>query len=341
LAVALGLASVIPQIPAGDALARARALSELGVRYRRLAPVAESLGLFTITGSWVLRAALALAACCVLLRMVESAWRVATRGGGAAQASQIATGRLAGASRSRDAIALTAYGGAVLLITGLLITQVWGWEATGIALQGQGRVPLPGEDAWMAYGDDGRVSVSAGLQTRDIEHGPGAVVEAVGADGALLWLKRGHDAPATRVLQLALTTDPDLETRDVLFAIPEVNLVARVAPLTDAAGSATGELVVQAYRSSSGELVGERAVRGRSSLSVGEVMIEVKVIPYARTTAHYSPGRWSAVAGVIALLIGVVSAIGSEIVLAIRDSDDRDRPAAFEDEARQAESRGT
>jgi hypothetical protein len=206
--------------------------------------------------------------------------------------------------------------GAILIVTGLVITHVWGWEATEVALQSQGPVVLPGRDAWVIYSSDGRASVSAGLQGHLLEYGPGATVRATSADGTQLALRRGHAAPDVTVLYLALTQDPELATRDALFAIPAVNLIVRVSPVTDAAGELTEQLQVQAYRSSTGELATEEVVRGHMSVPVGEVRLEIDAGPYAQITALYSPGRWPALIGVAILLAGIVSTVVLEASLA-------------------------
>jgi hypothetical protein len=198
-------------------------------------------------------------------------------------------------------------------MAGLAVTQAWGWEATAVALRGQGRVDLPGRDAWVAYVDGGRIATSAGLQQRLVEQGPGVTVRAVDPQGTYLTLRRGHDAPAATVLHLALTRDPDLATRDALFAIPDVSLVARTAPMADDNGHLTGQITVQAYRSSTGELAAEAVVEEEVSLPVGSVTLEVTVVPYVTVAALYSPGRWPAVSGLILLLVGIVWSIAGQI----------------------------
>ena len=206
------------------------------------------------------------------------------------------------------------------MIAGLAITQIRGWEVTATALQGDGPIALPGRDGWVAYGEDGRVATSAGLQVRDVDWGPGVRVRAIGPEGELLQVRQRPDEALTTELGLALTRDPDLATRDALFTIPQANLIIRVAPLPlDSADTdAADRVLVQAYRSPSGDLAAEEIVRGRASVPVRDVELQLDSTPYAMVTVGRNPGRWPTIAGLVVVLAGIAAAISRQATVGRR-----------------------
>jgi len=328
IAAALAVSAMVPQIPGGDAITRARTLSSLHVRYGSLARVFESLGLLSIRQSWALRVLVGLATSCIVFRAIDLVWRFLASGEIPPEShstSSTSTSWL-WTQTGGDAIALGSHVGAILIVVGLAISQVWGWEVTAVAPRGDGRIALPGQDAWVAYDDEGRVTTSPGLRVRDAEFGPGARVRAIGPDGHLLRLRQGRDASPTTELSLALTLDPDLATRDALFTVPQANLIIRVAPLDGAAGTVTDQLLVQAYRSPSGELAAEARVRGSADVRVGDVTIKMDSVPYAMLTAGYSPGQLPTVAGVIIVLGAIVVTVARQATLGHRLQDGAREP---------------
>ena len=308
-AITLATAALIPQIPLGDAVAYARRISSLQARFGSATQAMRSLGLFSITRSWGFRTLVALIAGCTLLRSIEISGRSRGRAAGEPGGDAPAPSRCLWSAVAGDTLSLLAHAGGLLLIGGLVIAQVSGWQKQGIVLQAGSRVGLPGRDAWVAMTDEGLVSHSPGVRVLAEEWGPGALVRAVDAAGQQLELQQNPESKPALELPLALVRDPDLATRDAVVAIPEAQLIVRLLPQDGAKGDAPGGLIVQAYRSPSGELATEAVVVGDAAIEVGNVTLEIVGSPYVQLTVARNPGAWPTAVGVIVLLFGRVAKI--------------------------------
>ena len=325
IAAGLAIAAWLPQRPMADPVAYARWLSEVQARFGNAAPTMQALGLFTSTHSLGFRALLALLAGCLLLRLIESGDRLRQHremGEPAGEWHALADVRLPDVmddlhrwryrvlSRSplfqadrwpwADLFPLLAQGGALLFLTGLLITHLWGWRVEGLIVQRGQRVPLPGTEEWVALheGTD-RATHSPGIMTFVEERGPGVRADATDSSGRSLPLQQIAEADPVTQLTVPLTEDR-------YFAIPEAQLVARLTSQPGQVITAHSPVLVQVYRSPSGELVTDTVVAGKTALTVDDVTLAFTDVPYARLSAAFNPGLWPTSAGLVLLGAGML-----------------------------------
>jgi hypothetical protein len=188
------------------------------------------------------------------------------------------------------------------LLSGLLLSRLWGWQVEGLVLQDGQRTSLPGVGNWVALTENGGAVIhSSGVVAFFETRGPGVQVYAVG-DG---------DRPLE--IQLAAEAEPSSEvmiplTEDRYFAIPEAALIARLTPRSEEAYT---RVDVQVYRSPPGEMITETVTEkgGEASLAVEGVTMEFTPAPYALVTATYNPGRWAAGLGLVFLMVGVAQSV--------------------------------
>jgi len=325
IAVGLVIMSWLPQMPTADLAAYAQWLSEAHARYGKATSTLQTLGLFTITRSFGFRALLALLAGCLLLRLMESGnrlWRNREMAEPAGEWQPLADVRwpdvMSNLHRQRyrvvsapplfqadrwpwaDLFPLLAHGSALLLLVGLLLSHVWGWRVEGLIVPGGERIALPDAEKWVALDKDARkVTNSPGIVTFVEERGPGVRVSAAASSGRLLSLQQTAEAAPVTQPTVALTEDR-------YFAIPEAQLILRLTPQPGRAIEAHSPVLVQVYRSLSGQLITETVVEGDVELAVDDVTLEFASAPYARLTASFNPGLWPTGAGLVFLVVGLV-----------------------------------
>jgi hypothetical protein len=324
IAAGLVLATWLPQTPAADPVAYARWLSQAQARFGDSTPTLQTLGLFTITRSFGFRTLLALLAGCLLLRLIESIDRlrqhrwIAQPVGPWHTLVDVRLPDVMDDLRRRryrvlsetpllqadrwpwaELFPLLAHGGAILFLSGLLITHLWGWRVEGLIVQGNERVTLDGTEEWVALDADNlRATHSPGIVTSVEQRGPG-VRAAAGRAGRPLGLQQTADADPVDQLTVPLTEDQ-------YFAIPEAQLIVGLAPQPDQPIDAHTPVLVQVYRSPSGRLITETAVRGDAELTVDNVTLELTSVPYASLAAAFNPGLWPTAAGLVPLGAGIL-----------------------------------
>ena len=338
LAAAAGLVVTawLPQIPAADPVAYAQWLSETQARFGEATPTLRTLGLFTITHSLGFRALLSLLAGCLLLRLIEGGGRlqqhqrIARPAGEWRPLARTRLPKVVDDLRRRryrvssdpdaesplfqadrwpwaDWLPLLAHAGTLLLLIGLLVTHLWGWQVEGLIVQGGKRVTLPGTEEWIALDEDARNTThSPGIVTYVEERTPGVEVAAFDIMGSPLSLQRPSEANPVTQLTVALTEDQ-------YFAIPEAQLVIRLAAQPSHTTGAHSPVLVQVYRSPPGRLTTEAVVEGGTKLTVGDVTLELASVPYARITGTFNPGLWPSSAGIVLLIAGLLGSIARPV----------------------------
>ena len=327
LGIAVGLATTawLPQMPVADPVAYAQWFSKAQAHFGKATPTMQTLGLFTLTHSFGFRALLSFLAGCLLLRLIEGGYQIRQNRRMAKPAETwqgLTDVRLADVTdelRRRhyrvlsepplfqadrwpwaNLFPLLTGGGALLLLTGLLITHLWGWRVEGLIVQSGEQVTLPGTETWIALDDDAcNVTHSPGIVTFVEAYGPGLQASAADDTGRPLSLQQTTDADPVTQLTMALTEDQ-------YFAIPEARLILRLAPQPGHAIEAHSPVLVQVYLSPPGRLDTETVVEEKAELTVGEVTLEFTSVPYARLTATFNPGLWPTGAGLALLVVGVL-----------------------------------
>jgi hypothetical protein len=321
-AASLLLTSWIPQQPASDA-DYARWLSRVQTRFDVAVPAMRMLGLFHIIDSLGFRVLLALVSGCLLLRLVEDAdrlWRSREVTEPQGDWIEVSTRQLRPivkdlrrrryrVSKGRSVLQidrwpwarlfpLTVHVGALLLLGGLLLSRLWGWQIDGLILQEGERASLPGADNWVALAENGDTTVhSSGVVAFSERRGPGVLVRALDGEGQMLQIQLAAEAELSSEAMIALTEDR-------YFAIPEVGLIARLTPRS---AQAFTPVDVQIYRSPPGEMIAETVTEkgGEAKLTVEGVHVEFSPAPYALVTAIWNPGRWPAGFGLVLLMAGI------------------------------------
>ena len=331
-AVGLTMAGYIPQISADDPVRYARRLSEAQARFAGATPLLRSLGLFSITGSPGFRALLALLSGCLLIRLVDAAdllRRHRAPAEPAAQWQDIEAVNLVETARSlrrrgyrnlgqaprlqvdrwpwAHVFVLLSCMGALSLLGGLLLNDLWGWQRADVVIQGTEPVPLADGGKWVALGEDGRtVAHSPGMRTAITERGPGAEINAAGTGGRLLSLQQTAEGPAVTQLTVALAETLYSTAREALIAIPDARLVVRLLPQAESDIAPDAPVLIQVYSSPSGELLAERVMTEELDLSVSGVDLRMGSVPYTQLNAVFNPGFWPCGIGLVLLMVGLL-----------------------------------
>ncbi|MGD8998562.1 MAG: hypothetical protein PVH80_10670, partial [Anaerolineae bacterium] len=194
---------------------------------------------------------------------------------------------------------LLAHMGALLLLAGLILARLWGWQVEGLVLQNGQRVSLPGVGNWVALTENSSATIHSSRVAASLDgRGPGVQVRAVGNGGRPLQIQLATDTEPRSEVMIALT-------EDTYLAIPEAELIARLTPRST---QAYARVDVQVYRSPPGEMITETVTEegGEARLVVEGVTIELTPAPYALLTATHNPGRWPAALGLVLLMVGIV-----------------------------------
>ncbi len=301
LAAAVGLliAAWVSQAPTSNPAAYARWLSETQARFGGATQTMQALGLFGVARSFGFRALLALLGGILLLCLVECGERT-----------------FSDADRHGvlDMFPLLAHGGGLLLLIGLVIAHLWGWRVEGLIVRGGERTSVPGTASWVTLdGDTLNIAHSAGIAAFSEARGPGVRINATDAQGGPLALQRAEDDPRTE-LTLAIVEDQ-------LLAIPEAQLIVRLALQVGHPIEAHTPVLVQVYCYPPVRLETEAVVEGDTELTVDGARLHFTSVPYARVTATFNPGLWPTCIGIALAAVG----LGGRIVWSVR------RPKAGEE----------
>jgi len=323
IAVSVTLTAWIPQEPSADE-AYARWFSQMQARFGEMAPVMRALGLFNIVPSIGFRVLLALLSACLFLRLVErvdrlrqdremeepqGAWRETSGQDLPELLNSLRRRRYRVVNASSwfqvdrwpwsGVLSVMIHVGGLLLLMGLLLSHLLGWRVGGLIVQEGERRSLREAEAWVGLAEDGDdVRHSPGVATFIEERGPGVRVSATDGNGESLELLLSPEAEPRTELMIALT-------EDAYFAIPEAELIVRLAPRT---GDAYTRVEVQVFGSPTGEVISERLTDkgGHSAFTVEDVSLTFLSAPYARVVATHNPGRMPAGLGLTMLMIGIV-----------------------------------
>ncbi len=259
----------------------------------RLGPTAETLhrlGLLSLADSALPRLVFSVLAFVLIVRVTEGAetlWR--SRGH---------------SSRSEGVLALLAHAGALVLLVGLLIGQVWGWRVSGL-IEGEGTaLEVPGHGQVTLVREGARLGTDQpGVDVYVAGSGPQLTVRAVDEEGNPLGLQRSPREPYVTELTLPITPDAP----EVYFAIPQASLVVR-GTQRQAEVSAAAPILLQIFRAQSGELAGETELVGEAlTLSLEQARLQLTRSAYRILAVARDPGRWVKAAGIV---LGAVALLG-------------------------------
>ncbi len=324
VAVSLMLTTWIPQAPSPE-VDYARWFSQVHARFGGATPIMRGVGLFNVTGSFGFRLLLALLSGCLVLQLTEGAaglWQgdeAAEPEGDWEQLSEGGLDELLDDLRDEnyrtvdgsswcqvdrwpwaELSPLVTRTGALVILGGLLLSQLWGWQVEGLVIQRGQQLSLPAGSHWVGLDEDGAVLMhSAGAVGFIEREGPGVAVRAVDGEGETLRLQLTAEAEPSTELLVALTEDR-------YFAVPEADLIVRLRPQSEAPYS---PLEVQAYRSPPGEIIADLVTDdgGQTELTMEGVTLELWPAPYVEATVSRNPGRWTTAVGLILLVGGILT----------------------------------
>ncbi len=329
IAAGLLITAWLPQRPVANPVAYAEWLSKTQARFGDATTTMQTLGLFGITRSFVFRTLLALLGGILLLRLIEYGDRLRhtrdmqdpdddwivlpeTRLSDVVDVLRRRRYRILGEPPlfqvdrwpwAELLAPLTCAGGLILLV-GLLVTHVWGWQVASIIVESGERVTLSEGNAWVTWDtESGETTHSPGIVTYVEARVPGLLAQAHESSGRSLSLQQTPEDQPVADLTVAVAEDE-------YFAVPEAQLIVRLAPQSDDPPENETEpyapILIQVYRSPSGRLVAESQVTEQKELSIDGVTLTLNAVPYARLTAVSNPGLWPTSIGILCIMVGVV-----------------------------------
>ncbi len=328
LAVVFLLSVWLPQTVASDPVSYSQQIARARSWFGEATDLLDQLGLFSLHHSLLFRALLGLLGGSLLLRLIDLVlslladqelihpgddWQ-------AVEGLELAAAQVELADRPYRLLSvegmlqadrhpwaplfrLLAHLGALLILVGLLLSHLWGWDHRLTIVAGD-REALPGAGRWVALNETtGELSHSPGVRILKEERGPGVAVQAYDDQGRSLDLIRSLTAQPQPSLRVAVSEDQFL-------ALPDADLIVRLALEVPVSPRPQSPLLVQVYRSPPGELLRETYLTGdTATVAVEGADLEFSRLPYSRVTASFNPGLWPAVVGVSGLAMGLLAAM--------------------------------
>lgn len=345
LAGLLSLSALLPQTPQNDPVAYSRWLSETQQQFGSLTSPFISLGLFSITGSIVFRLALgALAFCCAvrLLDQIDQLRAINTVPDRPAHpivdqtlAVDLATAQsqLRGYRfRSRDEVivadrftrrsiiaALIVYGGALIVLLGLVLGSFTDTRADNLALDASQVTALGGTPYALRLDSltDNHAAIALLNQTETIAQGnisykqpfigsglaiylgdigPALIVSATSHTSGTLGLQSAATEPLQSQKLIAFTADRS----EGFVAAPDIGVVLRIAIVNP------DQYTVQAYQSASGNILTSGAIAPGSTLVVSDTVFSFQPSAFITVSAVQQPSHWLIMPAWIITLIGLI-----------------------------------
>ena len=190
--------------------------------------------------------------------------------------------------------------GALLLLVGWAVGLRWGWTVSDVMAWPGEALSLPEQGlmfpsveadrrfAWYGY---------AHYLLRD-DSGVGLEARAYDETGSLVPLVTSTRGTAQEKVRLVLSP----QNPEAYFAIPSAGLIFR-ASFQQEQGDSDPTLLIQIYRSASGELITETVLRGDGSLLTETLNLQLKSVPLPQMRVVYNPGALLTAAGWLLLFL--------------------------------------
>ena len=252
------------------------------------------IGLFSLAGSPLPRLPPAMTAFLLLARLVELVLTLRSADTSAPPRRQRA-----------DIAAILAYGGALLALLGLLTNHLWGWrEEELLAYNGDSLTTAAHGTVELSGNDDSLRSATPGVTVYVTGSGPQIAVQAGDDAGRPLELQQSQQEQTSSTLTASLTT----QAPETYIAIPDASLVARFVLTAPVDIRPDALLLVQVFRTPTGELVQEQTWgTGDLAVDVDGTHLTGTRSSYLVLTAAHEPGRWLQIGG---LTLGSIGLLG-------------------------------
>ncbi len=210
----------------------------------------------------------------------------------AARVSRLVEGWADLAVRRRWWHGLVCLGGA-LIVLGWGAQTLWGWSEPGIVAWPQQPLVLPERQEVLPVRQGiGRLVRGYGLYLIPRGHSVGLEVQATDAQGTPLLLQPSARGEARATLAVALTA----REPEAFFALPAEELIVRISRH---AAPEPADVVVEAYRSASGDLVIQQPLPEQDALPLNGARLHVTRHALPNVEAVYNPGAPFTAAGLI------------------------------------------
>lgn len=299
LALYLAALALIPQFPRGSPTAD-RWFVQTQARFGTGAEPLYRLGLFSLRDSPIFPILLAAVAFLLIVRAVEemeALWSVRER----RERPPHSAGPWPSFLRAIACI------GFLLLLLGLLIGRAFGWRIEGLIGHPGDRLDLAGygEVVLQSIAGGGVRSAQPGAAVYVTGDGPELSLQAYDAQGRGLGMQRTYrDAPEPE-LTLTLT----LQSPEAYFAVPEVDLVARIGLTPGATLSAGAPLWIEVFRAPKGERVQAiEMAEPALEMTVEGTRLRIVRQAYLVLDVAHNPGHWPQAAGWVMGIGGLLSA---------------------------------
>ena len=296
------LSARLPQTPLNDPIAYSRWLSETQARFGSLTNPLITLSLFSITHSFLLRFTLSLLGLCCALRAIDQIDRLR-------QPDRT--------SRRSSGAALLVYGGALIVLLGLVAGSFVDYRVDHIVVQPGPPTSVPGTSFTLRLDavDNDRATIALLNQTETVGRGPIADRQPLRSD-VTVYLDRVGPALAisarrgtTQTLQLQSTTDSPRQSEVFLaftpnqnegfVAAPDAGIVLRLAP------TGQGRYAAQAYQSATGKDLGRQPFAPGETITVEGATFTFKPAAYLTVSLANQPSHGLIAFGWLAATLGL------------------------------------
>jgi hypothetical protein len=340
LAVTLGVSAIFPQLPASlQGAAADRWLASTAANYAGTGQILRQVGAFSVSQSAWLRALLAALVFNVALRLAIQAStlaRLIRYRRGSVTAAQFPISHQP-STIPQTVGPLLAYSGMLILVSGLFVNSLMGWQATGVALAPGSSIAMGPTGTYRLSleelaGSEANPVARIGLaSSEDAAHSSTSEISAGRpVRGANLWIAlraagaalqaRARDGRGRPLLLQSL--EPGLQQGEVSeeihllfrqtqaeqeFALPSANLSFRVVsyPSLPEKGIETPVFLVEAYQGEDPAPVLSDLVVDKAILVLEGTTLELVRDRYAIVDASYMPGLTLFFLGGLAILAGV------------------------------------
>lgn len=296
------LSALLPQTPLNDPIAYSRWLSEAQARFGSLTNPLITLSFFSITHSFLLRFTLALLGLCCALRAIDQIDRLR-------QPDQT--------SRRSSGAALLVYGGALIVLLGLVASSFVDYRVDHIVVQPGPPATVPGTSYALRLDsvENDHATIALLNQTETIAQGLIADRQPL-RSGVTVYLDRVGPALAisasrgtTQTLQLQSTTNSPRQSEVLLaftpnqnegfVAAPDAGIVLRLTP------SGQDRYAAQAYQTATGKDLGSRPFAPGETITVEGATFTFKPAAYLTVSLANQPSHGLIAFGWLAATLGL------------------------------------
>ena len=300
------LAVLLPQTPTDDPIAYSRWLSETQARFESLTNPLTTLGMFSVTRSFLFHFTLALLGLCCALRGIDQIERLR-------QPDH--------ASRRSPGAALLVYGGALIILLGLAAGSLVDYRVDNIIIEPGLPTPIPGTPYTLRLDavENDRATIALLNQTETIAQGviadhqplrnnvtvyldrigPALNISATRGPTQTLQLQSTANSPPQPAVFLAFTPDQN----EGFVAAPDINIVLRLAP------SGHDRYAAQIYQGATGKNLGSQPLAPGDTINVEGAAFTFKPAAYLTVSLANQPSHWLIAFGWLITTLGLCGSL--------------------------------